>query len=458
MIRRFAVILSAAVLLCTLCGGASAGSDRLFAYRTLEDGSVTITGYKGSDTDLVLPETLDGHPVSGLSDSFDINTVSVKNIRSLTVPDTLTVIEPGALQFAEYLTEIRIAEDHPVLAFEDGVLYNRKDGILLLYLRSNTAEHFDVPEGIREIENLAFFRARLVSVRIPGSVERIGRESFYQCTALTDVALSEGLKTIETDAFTNCDRLNRIVIPASVTGIGESVFTDSRLQEFEVAQDNPVFAVSGGALINVRDGVLIAYPTQAAAESCVIPEGVTRIGSFAFYRAHHLKQIVFPDGLLEIGRGAFLSCDHLTAIDLPDSVIRLEDSAFGGNSDAEVLHLPAGLTEIVNNFDNMAVAELEIPEGVTRIEGSFISLRNLTAVTIPGSVKTIGVRSFTFCKKLARITIPAGVTEIRSRFTGCAGTLVIRTEPGSAAERYCRDYGLNCETVSDASEQEVGAP
>ena len=455
MIKRFAAILSIGVLLWTLCGGAFADSGGLFEYRTLEDGSVMITGYKGSDADLVFPETLDGKPVSALGRSFDIKTVSVKNIRSITVPNTMTTIEPGAFQFAEFLTEFRIAEDHPVLAFEDGVLYNRKDGILLLYLKSNTAEHFDVPDGIREIGELAFFRSRLVSVHIPGSVERIGKESFYQCTALTDAALSEGLKSIETDAFTNCDRLNRIVIPASVTEIGESVFTDSRLREFAVAEGNPVFTVSGGALINTRDGVLIAYPTNAEAESCVIPEGVTRIGSFAFYRAHHLKQVTFPDGLLEIGRGAFLSCDHLTAIDLPDSVVRLEDSAVGGNSDAETLHLPAGLTEIVDNFDDLAVTWLEIPESVTRIEGSFISLRNLTGVTIPGSVQTIGARSFTFCKNLACIVLPAGVTEIRSRFTGCAGTLVIRVEPGSAAEQYCRENGLNWEAVSDAPEDQA---
>ena len=169
----------------------------------------------------------------------------------------------------------------------------------------------------------------------------------------------------------------------------------------------------------------------------------------AFYRCHNLKEIIFPDGLLEIGRGAFLSCNHLAAIDLPDSVVLLEDNAFGGNSAASSLHLPAGLTEIKNNFDDLAVSGLEIPETVTVIERSFTSLPNLTEVTVPGSVKVIGSNSFAFCKRLAAVTIPSGTEEIRTSFAGCAKTLVIRVESGSAAEQYCREHQLNYELISE---------
>ena len=447
--KRGMILFTALCLVLLLCAGASAESGGLFEYTVLEDGSAMITGYKGSDTDLVFPETVDGRTVSGLSRSFNAHTAAVKDIRSITVPDTMTVIEPGALQFAGYLTEIRISSDHPVLSFSDGVLYNKQDHSLLLYLQSNTAEHFDVPEGTREIGDNAICRARLVSVSLPGSVERIGRECFYQCTQLSDVSLQEGLKTIDTDAFTNCDKLRRIRIPASVADIAEGAFIDAHLKEFEVDPGNPVFTVSDGALINTRDGILVAFPHFSEAESCIVPEGVTRIGCFAFYRCHNLKQITFPEGLLEIGRGAFLSCNHLAVIDLPDSVVRLEDNAFGGNSDTVSLHLPAGLTEIRNNFDDMAVAELEIPETVTVIERSFTSLPNLTEASVPDSVKVIGSNSFAFCKKLAAVTIPAGTEEIRSNFAGCAGTLVIRVENGSFAEQYCREHQLNYELISE---------
>ena len=449
MMKRVPALFAALVLLVAMCAGASAESGEDFDYRVLDDGSVMITGYKGSDADLVIPETIGGHAVSGLGNSFDIRTACVSNIRSITVPDSMTEIEPGALQFAGNLAEIRVAADHPALAFEGGALYNRKEQRLLLYLQSNTAEHFEVPEGIRRIEEKAFFRARLVSVRFPDSVESIGREAFYQCTRLAEVSLSEGLKTIETDAFTNCDKLREITLPAGIAEIAEGAFIDAHLKEIRVDPGNPAFIVSDGALINIRDGVLIAYPHYSEAESCAVPEGVTRIGSFAFYRSHNLKRITFPDGLREIGRGAFLMCNHIASIDLPDSVVRLEEGAFGGNSETEHLHLPAGVTEIVNNFDDLAVSALEIPEGVTSIDGSFTTLRNLTEVVLPESLKTVGGNSFAFCRKLAGITIPAGVTEIRSMFTGCAGELMIRTVPGSYAEQYCREHQLKVEYIAE---------
>ena len=442
LVRILALFLTAAMI---PCAAACEEPESLFEYRLLEDGSAVITGYEGSEADLAFPETLDGHPVSALGDSFDIRTASIRNIRSITVPDTMTVIEPGALQFAGYLEEIRIPEDHPVLSFEDGALYDKQAGSLLLFLQANPAESFSVPEGIRSIGEKAFFRAGLVSVSFPGSVERIAREAFYQCTRLSEVSLAEGLKTIETDAFTNCDKLREIVIPASVTEIEEAPFTDAHLKEIRVAPGNPVFTVSGGALINIRDGVLIAYPHFSEAESCEIPEGVKRIGALAFYRSHNLKKISFPEGLLEIGHGAFLMCNHLTAIELPDSIIRLEEGAFGGNSDAETLRLPAGLAEITGNFDDLAITELEIPEGVTVIERSFTSLPNLREVTVPDSVKKIGNNSFAFCKNLSSIMIPAGVVEIGTTFTGCSEALVIRTEAGSYAEEYCGEHLLNCE-------------
>lgn len=444
---RIPVLFTAALLILCIAAFAEAGS--LFDCRLLDDGSVMITGYRGSDPELVFPETIDGRTVSGVSEAFGTKTAYVKGIRKITIPDSVTEIEPGALRFAEYLTEISVPEDHPVLAFEDGVLYDRKEQRLLLYLQTNIAEHFDVPEGIRVIEDKAFVRARLHSVSLPGSVERIGRESFYQCTWMEEITLSEGLKTIGPDAFTNCDMLREIEIPASVDGIAESAFTDAHLKEIRVAPGSPVLAVSDGALIDTRSGTVIAFPPFSPAESCSVPEGVKRIGSFAFYRCHNLKKITLPDSLQEIGHGAFLMCNHLAVIDLPDSVAGLEELAFGINSHTEQLHISAGLTEIVNNFEDLGITELKIPETVTLIDKSFTTLPNLKEVMIPPSVTTIGERCFAFCKNLAGITIPASVTEIRTTFAGCADTLVISVEAGSYAEQYCREHDLNFEILSE---------
>ena len=447
---RFRIlVLFFAALLAAYCAASAESGEDLFSWLPLEDGSAVITGWKGAGTDLAFPETLDGHTVTRLSKSFSFNTPSVKNLRSVTIPDTMTVIEPGAFQFAEYLADIRIAGNHPVFSFADGVLYNREKQSITLYLQSNKAESFSVPAGIREIEDKAFIRAKLVSLMLPVSMERIGAESFNQCVTLEDILLPEGLKSIGTDAFTNCDRLKRIMIPAGVTAIGEAAFTDNHLEEIRVDPGNTVFTVSDGALINTRDGVLLAYPAGSAAESCTIPDGVRRIGRFAFYRSHHLKQVTFPDGLLEIAHGAFISCNHLSVIDLPDTVAVLEYEAFEGNSDAERLHIPAALAEITGNFNGAGIARLEIPETVTAVAGSFCSLPNLTEVVIPGSVKTLSGNSFAFCKNLSAVTIQSGTSEIGCSFIGCSASLAVRVEPDSYAERYCMDRQLNWEYITD---------
>ena len=440
-------ILSAAVAVLMLfgCFSAMGESAELFEYRIQDNGSILITGYRGTDTELVIPETIDGLPVNGISGSFGFNTPSIKNLTCIELPKTMISIEPGALEFAEYLAEIRVDPEHPVFSFSDGVLYNREKQSIVLYLQKNTAEHFDVPEGIRELEDKAFVRSGLRSVSLPESMERIGCECFNQSALLAEADLGKGLKTIATDAFTNCDRLKEILIPASVTDIGEGAFTDNRLREIRVDQENPYFTVTDGVLINTREHAVIAYPTQREASTCSVPEGITRIGRFAFYRSHFLKQVFLPKGLQEIGRGAFVSCNHITDLSLPDSVTLLEKQAFEGNSDLKKLHLPSGLKEIDNNFNQIGITELEIPEGIETIDASFKSLEHLTEVVIPDGVQHIRNNAFAFCKQLRKITIPESVTEIGSNFIGCAADLTVQAESGSYAEEYCQEHGIQCE-------------
>ena len=347
--RFFALLLAA--LLTAGCAAFAESGEGLFEYRLLQDGNALVTGYGGNGDTLVLPDAVDGHPVTGLSKTFSYNSPFISDVKCLQVPETLTDIEPGALQFSRSLTDIQIAEGNPALAFSDGVLYNMEKKSLVLYLSGNTEESFEIPDGIREIEDKAFVRTTLKTLRFSETMEHVGSECFDQAL-LTEIILNEGLKTIDAEAFTNCDRLQSITIPASVTDIGEAAFTDNRLTEIRVAPGNPVFTVSDGALINLRDGVALAFPTRAEQESCAIPEGVTRIGRFAFYRCHNLKNVSFPAGLQVIAHGAFSSCNHIVSFDLPDSLAVLEEGAFEGNNEAAYITIPAGVTEIGNNSLN----------------------------------------------------------------------------------------------------------
>ena len=78
-------------------------------------------------------------------------------------------------------------------------------------------------------------------------------------------------------------------------------------------------------------------------ERIVIPEGVVKVGSEAFFGCNKLKEIVLPTTLESIGYKAFWSCWNLTEIIIPDSVHDIDKTAFGENG-RMILGRSAGLT------------------------------------------------------------------------------------------------------------------
>ena len=64
-----------------------------------------------------------------------------------------------------------------------------------------------------------------------------------------------------------------------------------------------------------------------------------------------------------------------------------------------------------------------IPEGVVEIaHDAFYECIHLTSVSMPKSVKTIGPRTFGYCRNLKDIVIPEGVRYIgEEAFIGCSG-------------------------------------
>ncbi len=443
------------ILMLVLCISASADTTSGdYKYRELDDGTIMIMEYNGTDTDLVLPETLDGYSVSTIYHHFS-NAESVKELTSLTIPDTLTAIQPGAFTFTPKLTEIHVSKDHPTLAFIDGVLYNKEHKSIIRYLQTNTAETFDIPDGIKLIEEDAFFRSQLVTVNIPGSVEQIDREGFNQCDQLKELNMAEGLKTIGKAVIFNCSSLEEITFPSTVTEVDEYNCTAcDNLKEIRVDPANPVLEVIDGALINKRDGLLIAHPHQREAEVCTIPEGVKRIGPHAFDSNKFIKEVHFPDTLISLGEFAFAYCDNLAEIIMPDSVTEMDISVFNSCRNVHTLHISSGLNKIKTNFSFLPITELNIPDTVTEIYNSFNYLKNVTNIIVPSGVTKIGNNSFYSCENLSSLTIPASVTEIgeiRYMFHDNAEDFTIKVEAGSYAEQYCKDNQVKYEVIDGES-------
>lgn len=213
-------------------------------------------------------------------------------------------------------------------------------------------------------------------------------ESFYDedTTAVFIPDTIEGVPVtaIGSQAFYECLSLWRIYIPKTVTSIEPDAFVGSPIGRVEVDEENPVYKSLNGSLYT-KDLKTLLF--AGSADFVAIPEGVTAIGTGAFYCWGNLEEITIPESVTYIGDHAFNWCDDLKKVSIPKSVTYIGDYAF---------HWCLKLEEV------------KIPENVTYIgEGAFVDCA-LKSIHIPASVSEIGSYAFAYCKDLSEISVAEG--------------------------------------------------
>ena len=177
-------------------------------------------------------------------------------------------------------------------------------------------------------------------------------------------------------------------------------------------------------------------------ENVSIASSVTSIGSYAFYSCRGLTKVTIPDGVASIGESAFNECYNLEHITIPDSVTSIGKQAF----DATAYYYKGydDDTEEDSNWENGALyignhlirafvsGEYEIKANTKTIAGfAFNGCENMTSVTIPDSVVSIGDNAFEYCTGLTAVTIPDSVLSIGNQaFTSCTGLTSITIPKG----------------------------
>ncbi len=230
---------------------------------------------------------------------------------------------------------------------------------------------------------------------------------------------------ISADTFYNCDTLEKITIPASITEIGESAFFDcDNLKEFAVAEDSETYYAKDGVLFRKKDNCLMAYPPALPATSYVVPDGVKELYYAAFGKCTNLQEIQLPDSLQYIDDWVF-AYDTFSSISIPDSVVEICDYAFAYCENVTEWTLPSELTYIGNAaFANCTgMTEVVLPTELTAIGQAAFAGTGLQEITIPASVEEIGYSAFGY---------EADMTTTVKNFT-------IYGESGSAAQNYAAD-------------------
>ena len=210
------------------------------------------------------------------------------------------------------------------LVDEWGVKYS-KDGRKLLGAPEKLSGSYSVKEGTRIICNLAFYFCDSPSeIVIPSSVTSIGDLAFSFCRSLSEIVIPSSVTSIGDRAFCGCSSLKYISIPKSVICLNGNPFAkwNGKLECL-----SPNFVFEDDILFNKDKSRIISFRNQNI-KSYVIPSSVTSIGDHVFSWCSSLSEIVIPSSVTSIGKGVFSCCDSLSEIVIPSSVTSIGDSAF----------------------------------------------------------------------------------------------------------------------------------
>ena len=233
-----------------------------FAY-TADGGEITITEYIGESEHVLIPDTIDGLPVTALADKAFYE----KHVTTVVVPDS--VMEIGDLCFSgdNYLVSLKLPDGLAELP------YGALESCFRLI-------DFDLPQGLKKISASALqFNQYLTHLDLPGGLREIEPLNFIGLFGLESLTLTD-----ENEAFV-LDETNGLLMTADGTRL------------------------------------LRCFSDIVPQTEITLPDGVKTIDPFAFHYDYDVRKIILPEGVETIGAMAFAMCPNLSEIVVPASVV-----------------------------------------------------------------------------------------------------------------------------------------
>jgi hypothetical protein len=418
--------------------------DGRFQYMT-ESGGITITRYLGNEQTPVIPAAIDNAVVLKIGDNAFANNPA---IRTITIPNGVTTIGKNAFSQCPALIEVTFPASLRIIDTE-------------AFRGNNLLARVTIPANVTVIGEWAF-----------GNCGSLTTVKFEHTNALSLITF--GTNNNNNNVFNGHPASFFIHYPPGATNfttptwMGYPAAPDpGSINDFDytIAANGDVHitrylgsaaSVSIPAMIAgrpVRSIERRAFENNATLVTLTIPNGVTRIGEQAFIGCANLTRVTIPASVVSIEERAFAHCARLTdarflhpdadnivvfgsqifagaaptfKITYPDNARNFTTPQWRGypaephnaTSEFEYILESGGITItryrgtaavplIPTTFDDMAGFQ------VLRIDaGAFENNANITHISIPNTVTSIGPRAFAGCSSLVGVNIPASVTVI----------------------------------------------
>ncbi len=372
----------------------------------LKDGTATIVRQSESLSGAIgIPARVTYKEVSYSVTSIEEHAFEDCNsLTSITIPESVTSIGDYVFAGCTSLGSMTVEEGNSTYHSAGNCLIETASKTLITGCKNSV---IPMDGSVTSIGRYAFNNCTsLTSITIPDSVTSIGDWAFSYCTSLTSITIEGGGTSIGVWAFYWCSSLESITIEGGVTSIGDSAFSGcTSLTEVHISDIAAWCAIEFGSNFAnplYRGGKL--YLNGNLVTELAIPEGVTRVGDYAFYNYTALTSVRIPDSVTSIGEDAFYGC---TAIIEQEGGIEYVDTwvISGSGSDLQIREGTTGIAD--RAFEACSFTNIIIPNSVTNIGSfAFSDCTLLTSITIPDSIISIGYSAFSGCTSLESITLP----------------------------------------------------
>lgn len=280
-----------------------------------------------------------------------------------------------------------------------------------------------------------------------------------------DTVLDNTLEYSSTDERYNLKLYAGWVAESAPTS-GTSGNMNWQLSKSAGSEEYYVLTISGsGAMVDYEEEKAPWYPYHCVIKTVVIGDGVTSIGTNAFYRCYALTEAVIPASVTSIGGSAFRLCYALTTVSIPTSVTTLADHAFY-NTGLTSITIPASVTDIGKwsfmNCISLASVTIYAPSLTTYGIGAFdnnadgrkiyvfsdcvdtykANLQNIFVsaveaipdVAVNDAGGTLG-KWTTYYNGLADVTVPATTTVYKATYNSVSGNVELTTTGSQIIKR-----------------------